>query len=185
MVQRKENAAARAALARRRNRAAITLNSPPRAQLASTSSTDNDIPKIKSSLEPAVKKDDVKNIELRKPPQSPSSAFPAATVTATASFKVQTLSKVNEGVLERSKAVAEQSSTILDASFNKSKSYTRVSSKKKNFVANEFNIETVLQNDDNHSSATTYGIQQEREKEKEKQQQHQQYQKVETHFLLI
>ena len=175
MVQRKENAAARAALARRRNRAAITLNSPPRAQLASTSSTDNDIPKIKSSLEPAVKKDDVRNIELRKPPQSPSSAFSAATVTATASFKVQTLSKANEGVLERSKAVAEQSSTILDASFNKSKSYTSVSSKKRNFVANEFNIETVLQNDDNHSSATTYGIQQERGKEKEKQQQHQRY----------
>jgi gamma-tubulin complex component 2 len=175
MVQRKENAAARAALARRRKRAAITLNSPPRAQLASTSSTDNDIPKVKTSLEPAVKKDDIRNFDLRKPPQSPSSAFSAATVTVTAtsssSFKVQTLSKSNEGVLKRSNAVAEQSSTILDASFSKSKSYTRVSSKKKNFVANEFNIETVLQNDDNHSSATTYGIQQERGKEKQEQQQ--------------
>jgi gamma-tubulin complex component 2 len=174
MVQRKENAAARAALARRRKRAAITLNSPPRAQLSSTS-IDNDIPKIKSPGT-AVKKEDVRNIDLRKPPQSPSSAFSAAaTVTATSSnFKVQTLSKTHEGVLERSKAVAEQSSTILDASFSKSKSYS-ISSKKKNFVANEFNIETVLQNDVNHSSTTTYGIQQERVKEKEKQQHQQQY----------
>ena len=164
MVQRKENAAARAALARRRQRAAQTLHRPSQP----SSSTENQTQISSESM-----KTNVSNIEWRPPtpPQASSYSVSLATATGkateTSSIVSNNESKSKKKIienfdqrtattktpikygLERGKAIPEKSSTILDASFNKSKSYSVSKNESNNagnrpeisfpFIANKYN----------------------------------------------
>ena len=175
MVQRKENAAARAALARRRQRAAQTIHRP---ELSSSSATTEKDESKQTSTRDVIT---TTNSNIDREPQN------TASLSKLKSAEKETLclsnkndTRANRSIthcenlqsspnrrkisVERRKLTTEQLPIISDASFHKSKALNLSNKKKENndtirrsmsspFTANEYNIETVLQSDIPNSSS--------------------------------